>query len=74
MGELFELGVSGNLEVITSADSFRRVWRRGERRGALMIGGSLLLYMVLLLVSGVIVDLALLPIPSFSFSCPGKHR
>ena len=28
-----------------------------------MIGGSLLLYMVLLLVTGVIVDLALLPIP-----------
>ena len=39
------------------------VWQRGERRGALMIGGSLLLYMMLLLVTGVIVDLALLPIP-----------
>ena len=49
--------------IVFIADSFRRVWRRGERRGALMIGGSLLLYMVLLLVSGVIVDLALLPIP-----------
>ena len=28
-----------------------------------MIGGSLLLYMVLILVAGVVVDLALLPIP-----------
>ncbi len=49
--------------MVLIAVSFRGVWQRGERRGALMIGGSLLLYMVLLLVTGVIVDLALLPIP-----------
>jgi len=49
--------------IVLIAVSFRDVWQRGERRGALMIGGSLLLYMVLLLVTGVIVDLALLPIP-----------
>ena len=40
-----------------------RLWRRGDRRSAWFLGGSLLLYLVLLLVTGIVVDLGLVEIP-----------